>query len=246
VNPPILQARAVTVRYGRHTAVENVDLTLAAGDLVALVGRNGAGKSTLLRAVAGVTGYEGTVVRTAPACHHHRGEVRVAFVPQRAAPRWDLPISVRQAVSTGRLDPRRWWRRPDAEDRRAVDAGLGRLDLHTLADRPVAALSGGQAQRLLLARALAQDPDVLLLDEPCDGLDTAAVTALIAAVTRLARDGIAVCCALHDLHLARTAFQRAVAIDRVVLADGPAGQVLSADGLDMVFGLTPQLDGTAV
>jgi ABC-type Mn2+/Zn2+ transport system ATPase subunit len=199
VNAAILEARGVTVRYGRRTAIENVDFALAAGDLVALVGRNGAGKSTLLRALAGFTSHAGTVVRTAPACHHHRGEVRVAFVPQRAAPRWDLPISVRQVVTTGRLNRRRWWRRPDAADRCAVDAALTRLDLHALADRPVSALSGGQAQRLLLARALAQDPDVVLLDEPCDGLDTASVTALIAALTRLAGDGIAVCCALHEI-----------------------------------------------
>jgi ABC-type Mn2+/Zn2+ transport system ATPase subunit len=244
VNAPILEARGVTVRYGRRTAIESVDFALAAGDLVALVGRNGAGKSTLLRALAGLTGHDGTVVRTAPACHHP-GEVRVAFVPQRAAPRWDLPISVRQAVTTGRLNPRRWWRRPDADDRCAVDTALTRLDLHALADRPVSALSGGQAQRLLLARALAQDPDVLLLDEPCDGLDTASVTALIAALTRLAGDGIAVCCALHEIPLARTAFHRAVAIDRVVLADGAAGQVLSAGGLNLLFGLTPAVEGAA-
>lgn len=245
MSPPVLQARGVTVRYGRVTAVEDIDVALAPGELVALVGRNGAGKSTLLCALAGLTGHEGTVTRHAPACHHQRAQVRVAFVPQRAAPRWDLPISVRQAVSTGRLDAHRWWRRPNAEDWRAVDAALTRLDLHHLADRPVGALSGGQAQRLLLARALAQDPDVLLLDEPCEGLDTASTTALITALTQLAGDGIAVCCALHELHLARTAFQRAIAIDRIVLADGPTEQVLSPSGLNLLFGLTVAVEGVA-
>jgi ABC-type Mn2+/Zn2+ transport system ATPase subunit len=237
VSAPVLQAHGVTVRYGRFVAVEAVDVALASGDLVALVGRNGAGKSSLLRAMAGLTGYQGTVLRHADACHHRRGEVRVAYVPQRAAPRWDLPISVRQAATTGRLDPRRWWRRPDSADRLVVQAALARLDLTALADRPVATLSGGQAQRLLLARALAQEPDVLLLDEPCDGLDAASVARLLAALRQLADDGIAVCCALHELHLARDTFDRAVVIDRVVLADGPAAQVLSADGLALLYGM---------
>jgi ABC-type Mn2+/Zn2+ transport system ATPase subunit len=219
----------LTVRYGRVTAIEDVDLTLAAGELVALTGRNGAGKSTLLRALAGLTRYEGTVTRHAAACHHRCPEVRVAYVPQRAAPRWDLPISVRQAVATGRLSPRRWWRRPDTADRQAIELALSQMDLHLLADRPVGHLSGGQAQRLLLARALAQEPDVLLLDEPCDGLDAASVRGLLATLTRLAAGGIAVCCALHELHLAQDLFDRAVVIDRGVLADGRATEVLSAD-----------------
>jgi ABC-type Mn2+/Zn2+ transport system ATPase subunit len=163
--------------------------------------------------------------------------VRVAFVPQRAAPRWDLPISVGQAVAAGRLDARRWWRRPGVRDARAVQAALARLDLQTLTNRPVAVLSGGQAQRLLLARALAQEPDVLLLDEPCEGLDAASTSALFAALTQLAADGIAVCCALHQLHLARTLFDRVVAIDRVVLADGPADQVLAAGRDPWLFGM---------
>ncbi|GAA3513286.1 metal ABC transporter ATP-binding protein [Actinocatenispora rupis] len=227
----------MSVRYGPITALANVDFAVAAGELVALVGRNGAGKSSLLRALAGLVAYRGTVEHHPAACPRDRGRVRVAYVAQRATPRWDLPVSVRQVVGTGRLDPRRWWRRPGAGDRQAVDAALRRVGVWSLADRPVQALSGGQAQRVLLARALAQEPDVLLLDEPCEGLDAASTGALVDALTALAADGVAVCCALHEIDLARGAFRRAVAVDRTVLADGPAGEVLSRGRVADLFGL---------
>ncbi|MCW6004445.1 metal ABC transporter ATP-binding protein [Micromonospora sp. CPCC 205371] len=233
----ILRCQRLTVRYGPTVAVEAVDLALTAGEMVALVGRNGAGKSTLLRALAGLTGHEGTVVRDPRACQHPRGEVRVAYVPQRATPRWDMPISVRRAVTAGRLPPGRRWRRAARTDGRVGGGALARLDLTELAARPVGALSGGQAQRLLLARALAQEPDVLLLDEPCDGLDVASVAALVGTLRQLADAGMAVCCAMHELRLARGACNRVIAIDRSVLADGPADQVLSPGGVAALFGL---------
>ena len=233
MKPLLLATHGLTVRYGDVTAIEDVDLTLAAGESVALVGRNGVGKSTLLRALAGLVPHEGTVVWQPP---QHRplaggqpqtSAVRVAFVPQRATPRWDLPISVRQAVETSRLSARRWWRRPDTADRDVIETAIAVMGLGALAQRPVGALSGGQAQRVLLARALAQEPDVLLLDEPFDGLDADSLDAVLAALIALAAADTAVCCALHDLPLARRVFERAVLLDGRVLADGPTDQILT-------------------
>jgi ABC-type Mn2+/Zn2+ transport system ATPase subunit len=233
VKPLLLATHGLAVRYGDITAVEDVDLTLAAGESVALVGRNGVGKSTLLRALAGLVPHDGTIVRRPPEripqarSESQPSEVRIAFVPQRAMPRWDLPISVWQAVATSRISRLRWWRRPDATDRDAIETAIARLGLGALAQRPVGALSGGQAQRVLLARALAQEPDLLLLDEPFDGLDADSLDAVLAALTDLAAADTAVCCALHDLPLARRVFGRAVLLDGRVLADGPADEILA-------------------
>lgn len=232
----LIRGRGVVVAYGHVMAVQDVNLDLMAGQLTALVGRNGAGKSSLLRALAGLRAHgAGEVSWLAPSPGERR--LRVAHIAQRAAPRWELPISVWQAVAAARISPDRWWRRLSAQDRDAVSFALSDLDLLALRDRPVGTLSGGQGQRLLLARALAQDPDVLLLDEPFEGLDAATLGTLLGVLRGAGDRGVAVCCALHQLHLAREHFDRVIALDRTVRADGPPADVLSAQGVMALFGL---------
>lgn len=226
----VLATRALAVHYGQKIALRDVDLNVMPGEMVALVGRNGAGKSTLLSALAG-------------ACRHH-GDLDwrlrdgdIAYVPQRAHPRWDMPLSVRQVVGAGRLRGRRWWRRPDAQDRAAVHEALERLGLTELATCPVQRLSGGQAQRVLLARALAQQPRALLLDEPYDGLDSTNVTGLNSQLTELSAEGVAVIAAVHELAVVRDTYPRVVALDGRVIADGGPDEVFSPAGLGRLFGI---------
>ncbi|MGQ0630758.1 MAG: metal ABC transporter ATP-binding protein [Sporichthyaceae bacterium] len=234
----VVRAREVCVTYGRVCAVERVSLDLTEGQLVALIGRNGAGKSSLLRALAGLSAHStGEVSWHRPASCGARSQLRVAYIPQRASPRWDLPISVDQAVAAARIRPGRWWARPGEHDERAVSAALAALDLLDLRQRAVGTLSGGQAQRLLLARALAQDPHVLLLDEPFEGLDAATVTILLGALRLAGQRGVAVCAAMHQLHLARDHFDRVIAVDRTLLVDGPPATVLCAQGVLNLVGL---------
>lgn len=226
----LLAARGLAVHHGQRIALRDVDLTVGAGEMVALVGRNGAGKSSLLAALAGAYPHHGGLDR-------RLRDDQIAYVPQRAHPRWDMPLSVRQVVGTGRLRGRRWWRRPDAQDRMAIGEALERMRLTDLANRPVQRLSGGQAQRVLLARALAQQPKVLLLDEPYDGLDRANVTGFNTQLTELAADGVAVISAVHELWIARDTYQRVVALDGRVIADGTPDEVFSPAGLGRLFGV---------
>jgi ABC-type cobalamin/Fe3+-siderophores transport system ATPase subunit len=117
-----------------------------------------------------------------------------------------------------------------------VDTALAAVGLHDLGDRAVSELSGGQAQRVLLARALVQQPDVLLMDEPLAGLDLETVDTVLALIQRLTVGDLAVCCVLHEVDIARGSFSRVVALSGgAVVADGPAASVLDADGIESIF-----------
>ncbi|GLP73585.1 zinc ABC transporter ATP-binding protein [Mycobacterium antarcticum] len=234
---PVISGRGLTVTYGQRCALHPIDLDIAAGESVAVVGRNGSGKSSLLRAICGLEpAARGEVVLHAEGCHHRRTIVEIAYVPQRSGARWDLPFAVGDVVAAGRR--RAWWRRPGRADRAAVDEALAAVGLGDLASRSVAELSGGQAQRVLLARALVQRPDVMIMDEPFAGLDLATVDAVVALLARLVDGGTSVCCALHELDIARSAFTRAVALaDGRVVADGVTDAVLDAAGVERIFTL---------
>lgn len=234
---PLIETRALTVSYGQRCALQPVNLGIAAGESVAVVGRNGSGKSSLLRALCGLeAAARGEVILHAEGCHHHRRDVEIAYVPQRSAARWELPFPVGDVVAAGMR--RRWWRRPGRCDRDAVGVALASVGLAALVNRPVTELSGGQAQRVLIARALVQQPDLIIMDEPFAGLDLATVDAVTDLLTRFVVEGNSVCCALHELDVARSAFGRTMALaDGVVVADGATSEVLDAAGVERIFTL---------
>jgi manganese/zinc/iron transport system ATP- binding protein len=208
---PALALRVVTVQYpgAVRAALDEVSVTVPVGARVALVGANGAGKSTLLKAVAGLLPVPVGTVRIfgnpVGACHH-----RVAYLPQRTAIEWDFPISVRRLVVTGRYVHLGWLTWPGLRDWEMADRMLAKLGLADLADRQIAQLSGGQQQRALLARALAQEAELLLLDEPMTAVDaeTRAVLAEVAAELRAA--GKTVVVATHELDQVAEHFDHAL------------------------------------
>lgn len=231
---PALQARRLTVRYGPVLAVDDVSLAVDPGELVALVGPNGAGKSSLLGALLGLVAHEGDVVlHGRPRSRRRRTDV--AFVPQRQAIDLDFPISVEQVVSAGRRPFRRLGRRLGADDRRAIARALSQVGLDGLERRPIGELSGGQVQRAFLARAIAQEADVLLLDEPLTGVDEPTARSLLELFTVLSEAGAALVVSTHDLALVRDCFARAVALNQHVVGDGDPSRVLDAAGLERMF-----------
>jgi len=232
-----LQANDLTVMYGSRCGVQGIDLTLSVGEGVALIGRNGAGKSSLLRALAGLEpGSSGSVLLHGQTPLSKGVAGGLAYVPQRAQVRWDLPFSVIDVVLTGRYRTRRRSFRWSSNDRRTAHDALYLVDASDLEHRSIGQISGGQAQRVLLARALVQEPEVMLLDEPFAGLDTAAVDRVAEVVESLMGRGIGVMCALHELDLARRLFPRAIALqDGRLLMDGSINSVLSPHGIEQIF-----------
>jgi ABC-type Mn2+/Zn2+ transport system ATPase subunit len=229
----------VSVRYGRLVAVESVSFVLAAGEAAALVGPNGGGKTSLLRAIAGVQPASGRVTVRGRTCHHEHVNAPVAYVAQRASARWDVPLTARDVVLAGCRARGSRWRRHSAHERADAEAALDLVGMRAHAARPVQGLSGGQAQRVLLARAFVQRPDVMLLDEPFAGLDEPSVDQVRAVLLDLCSVGVAVLCSLHELDVARRTFPRTIALRRHVIADGPTGAVLGPEGLERLF-LGPQ------
>jgi len=197
---PALAARSVSVGYAGTAGLvlRGVSLRVPAGARVALVGPNGSGKSTLLKAVAGLlpvsAGEIAVYGNPVGACHH-----RVAYLPQRGEIDWRFPINVRKLVMTGRYVHLGWLRRPGRKDRKVVSEVIEDLGLTPLAERQIGQLSGGQQQRALLARALVQDGDLLLLDEPLNAVDAGTRGTISEVLSGLQRRGKTMVVATHDL-----------------------------------------------
>lgn len=232
LSPGAVRIRDLTVRYRQRTALRGVDLDLTPGRLCALIGPNGAGKTTLLRAIAGLLPHDGTVeLGTAP----NGPECALAYVPQRLGFDPAFPITAHRLVTSGRRRQLGMWRRPTTADRVAVAAALERVGLAGVGGRLVGELSGGQLQRVVLARALAQDAGVLLLDEPLSGVDVPTRAELLDLLADLAADGRTVVVSTHDLGLVRRHFDRMIAVNGHVLVDAPAADGFDTPTLERVF-----------
>ena len=208
--PALVVERLLVVYPGtKRLALRDVSLSVPVGARVALVGANGAGKSTLLKAVAKLLPIRGGAIRIygnpPGACHH-----RVAYLPQRGEIDWRFPVTLRRLVLTGRYVHLGWFKRPSQQDRAIADTVIDQLGLADLADRQIGQLSGGQQQRALLARALAQEADLLLLDEPLNAVDAETRAIIVAVLARLGEQGKTVIAATHDLGRLETDFDGAL------------------------------------
>jgi iron complex transport system ATP-binding protein len=227
---PIVDVSGVSFRYGAAPALADVTFSARAGEFVGLLGPNGAGKSTLVRLVAGLVAPAAGSVRLAgldPWRAPRREVARVcALVPQE--PRISWPFTVREAVMMGRSPRQGLLAVATRFDHGAVDGALRACDLVHLADRRLDALSGGERRRVFFARALAQEPRVLLLDEPTAFLDLGHQVAAMAMAQVAARGGLCVVAVLHDLNLAAAACDRVVVLSRGrVVAEGAPAAVLT-------------------
>jgi manganese/iron transport system ATP-binding protein len=239
-NKPILDVQHITVRYNGRTALDDITFHLHEGERIAVVGPNGAGKSTLFKVVAGVlqpsTG-EVNVFGSRP-----RGHSCIAYIPQRSQVDWNFPVSVADVVMMGRsakLGPLNW---PHKKDWEYVQHALETVQLSDLAKRQIGQLSGGQQQRMFIARALAQEAELMLMDEPLTGLDTPSQEGLLNLLDTLRSQKVTVMVATHDLEQAARHFDRIMLLNhRMVSFDRPQN-VLRTDNLVQAYGGRLKLD----
>ncbi len=233
-SPPVVAAHGVSFGYTDTLAVDDVSISVAEGEFVALVGPNGSGKSTLLRLLLGLLRPSaGTVECLGAAPARVPDPWRIGYVPQRRILDLDLPATVEEIVRSGRTARRGWWRIAGRADRDAVDHALEAVALSDLGRRPVGELSGGQQQRVLIARALVSEPVLLVLDEPIAGVDLES--------QRLFRDSLmhlvenhqtAVLLVSHELGAVADDLDRVVVMKQRILFDGVPGD-LAATGVSL-------------
>lgn len=235
----VLSATGVSVRLGERQVLDRVDLELPRGELLGLVGPNGAGKSTLLRVLAGLLRAEsGTILwegRDLLSLARRQRARTIAYLPQSAPVHWELTVAT--VVELGRLPWRRAWR-PDPRGPSAVEHALQEAGLEELANRSVTTLSGGERMRVMLARLLAGESELLLADEPVAALDLAHQHQVMRLLEAQARNERCVIAVLHDLSLAARFCDRLVLIDdgRIVAAGTPE-EVLDPALLTRVYGV---------
>ncbi|MCX2179743.1 metal ABC transporter ATP-binding protein [Streptomyces sp. SKN60] len=229
---PVISVRGATAALGARPVLRGVDLTVHRGEVVALLGANGSGKSTAVRSVIGqvpLTG--GTIELFGTEQKRFRDWARVGYVPQRTTAAAGVPATVREVVASGRLARRRFGL-PTRADKAAV---LRAMELVGLADRAadsVSALSGGQHQRVLIARALASEPELLIMDEPMAGVDLASQEILAATLREQVAGGTSVLLVLHELGPLEPLIDRAVVLrDGCVVHDGPPPQAVGQHAL---------------
>ena len=232
-NKPLLKFDGVSVNYNGTIALDNFSFEIHSGEQIAVIGPNGAGKSTLFKVIAGlIQPMRGQVqiYGSEPS-----GHICVGYVPQRAQVDWNFPANVFDVVMMGRVRKIGVIRRPSLKDRKAVLDALEIVQMSDLTKRLINELSGGQQQRVFIARALAQEAELLLLDEPLSGLDINSQNQIFSVLDNLKDSKIATMVSLHDLNIARSHFKKVMLMNEKLLGFGHPQQVFSSESLAGAF-----------
>ena len=226
----------VTYRNG-HTAVHDASFAIPRGTVTGLVGVNGAGKSTIFKAIMGfVPLARGEIRLLGRSVKQALRENLIAYVPQSEEVDWTFPVLVEDVVMMGRYGHMGFLRRPSARDREAVDRALARVGMQDFRERQIGELSGGQRKRVFLARALAQDGQVILLDEPFTGVDVKTEEQIVALLRDLRDEGRVMLVSTHNLGSVPEYCDRAVLVKGTVLAQGPTETTFTRANLERAFG----------
>jgi ABC-type Mn2+/Zn2+ transport system ATPase subunit len=234
----VLAIEDLSVSFDGFKAIDNLTLYLDRGELRVIIGPNGAGKTTLLRVILGLVRPASGAVRVfGQAPWELNGQRRrIGYVPQVLSVDLNFPVRVGEVVLMGRYGRVGLFRRPSSDDRAAARQAMERVGIADLADRPLARLSGGQRQRAFLARAIANEADLLLLDEPTTGVDVAATESLYELLRGLHEEGITILVVSHDVGVVASYVDGVVCINRRLVAHGRPEEVLNSEALTQMYG----------
>ncbi len=230
-----LSIRDLTVAYHRKPVIWDIDLDLPAGQLTGLVGPNGAGKSTLLKAVLGLIPVTSGRVEYF-GMPYQQARHRVGYVPQRETVDWDFPVSALDVVTMGLYREIGWFRRVQRRHRERAMAAMEQVGIGDLAGRQISQLSGGQQQRTFLARALVQDADLYLMDEPFAAVDAATEQAIIEVLREMKSRGKTALVIHHDLQSVPGFFDQVILLNMRIVASGPVEDVFTPENLQKTYG----------
>jgi ABC-type Mn2+/Zn2+ transport system ATPase subunit len=230
----VLNSHGMNTAQTRQIVLQDLSFQLEVGEQVAIVGPNGAGKSTLLKLIAGTL--KPTKGQIHLFGHDPKTHICIAYVPQRSQIDWTFPATVTDVVMMGRIGQIGLFRRPRKKDWETVQACLQRVNATHLAKKQIGELSGGQQQRVFIARALAQNAELILLDEPFTGLDVPSQEKIFAILDNLRPERVTIMVATHDLKMAAERFDRLMLLNREIIAFDKGETVLSSNNLIAAFG----------
>ena len=222
-----IEIRKLTVAYGENIALENLNLDVEAGSLMALVGPNGAGKSTLIK----------TILKF---LKQITGEIKIngktlAYVPQRNSVDWDFPTTLFDVVEMGCYGRVGLFKRVSKEEKQKVLKAIEQVGMLEFKDRQISELSGGQQQRAFIARALVQEADIYLMDEPFQGVDSTTEKSIVDILKKLKSDGKTLLVVHHDLQTVPTYFESVTFINKTVIATGKVKEVFTQENIDKTY-----------
>ena len=215
---PLLELKDIRVGYDTGRVLEEITFSLSSGEGVALVGPNGAGKTTLFKIIAGIMDPDSGTVQISG--HEPGGHSCIAYVPQRSQVDWSFPATVADVVMMGRINKMGPFLWPQVDDWKVVNRSLDFVDLSSLAKRQISELSGGEQQRMFIARALAQEAELMLLDEPLNGLDVPAQEKILSILENLLDRNVTFMISMHDLRLAAEGFKKVMLLNKELLGFG--------------------------
>jgi manganese/zinc/iron transport system ATP- binding protein len=236
---PLVHFERATLGYPHRVVLTDLTFDIPEGDFLGLVGPNGAGKTTIVRAILGTLKPLSGTVAVADG-------LRFGYTPQRDQVDYDFPLKVIDVVLMGRYDRVGLGRRPTRDDRARAVAALEHVGIAELAHRSIAALSGGQKQRTLIARALVGEPNVLVLDEPTNGMDLVATTQILSLIRELhERDGLTVLMVSHALNEVANYVERIALVLEGSFRIGPVDQIMTEETLSSMYGIPVEVDSFA-